>query len=285
MWTTIIDAQDLAGHVDDPRWVVFDCRFDLADAGAGYQAYVQGHIPGAHYVHLEHDLSSPVTSSTGRHPLPDAQLLSRKLGQWGVDDSKQVVAYDGGSGAFAARLWWLLRWLGHHGVAVLDGGVAQWQRGGYPLSTDIPQPRPAVFQPHRDDTLWLSAERVAGLINDEDYALVDARAAERFNGDVEPIDPVAGHIPGAVNRPFMRNVDEQGRFLPAEDLRREFAALTGGVSPGHVIHMCGSGVTACHNLLAMEVAGLHGAKLYAGSWSEWITDASRPVVSAPGRGG
>jgi thiosulfate/3-mercaptopyruvate sulfurtransferase len=279
VYNTLISTQDLSRHLNDPAWVVVDCRFNLGKPQAGEEAYRAGHIPEACYAHLDRDLSSPVTAASGRHPLPDPAALARTLGRWGVDGTKQVVVYDDVAGPFAARLWWLLRWLGHPAVAVLDGGLNKWRAEDRPLTAALPDVRPAVFDPRSDDGAWVSSAFVMDHLARGDYTVVDARAAERFAGEVEPLDTVAGHVPGAVNRPFTGNLDGAGCLLPASDLRRAFQGLVHGVPPARVIHMCGSGVTACHNLLAMEAAGLMGSKLYAGSWSEWIRDGRRPVAS------
>lgn len=277
-FTTLIDTATVAAHLNDPDWVVFDCRFDLIKPDAGQRAYADAHIPGARYAHLDNDLSSPITPDSGRHPLPDASVLATKLGQWGVDRSKQVVVYDGGAGAVAARLWWLLRWLGHDAVAVLDGGLAKWRKEQRPLTSAAPAITPMVFKAKVDDSLWLQTSVVERLLSQGVHLLVDARAAPRFKGAVEPIDKVAGHIPGAINRPFENNVDAQSCFLEPDVLRTQFQDLLQGKEPAQVINMCGSGVTACHNILAMNHAGLPGAKLYVGSWSEWIRDSRRPVA-------
>lgn len=278
MLTTLVDTETLARHLDDPRWVVFDCRFTLSDAEAGRRAYAAGHIPGARYAHLEEDLSGPVGPGTGRHPLPDPALLARKLGDWGVDRSKQVVVYDDTFGAMAARLWWLLRWLGHEAVALLDGGFPKWQREGRPVTAEPPRVVPARFMAKPRDEMWVDSRFVERVVRDNSHLILDARAEERFRGEVEPFDKVAGHIPGALNRPYEDNLDLSGEFLSEEALREDYGAQLGGIPPERVIVMCGSGVTACHNLLAMEHAGLKGARLYAGSWSEWITDPNRPVA-------
>ncbi len=278
MLTTLVDTETLARYLNDTRWVVFDCRFTLTDPGAGRRAYAAGHIPGARYAHLEEDLSSPVGPTTGRHPLPDPTTLARKLGVWGVGNTKQVVVYDDSFGAVAARLWWLLRWLGHDAVALLDGGFSKWLREGRPVTAEPPHVTPARFEPRLRDELWVDSQFVARAAMDNAHIVLDARAEERFRGEVEPLDKVAGHIPGAINRPYEDNLDLSGEFLSDEALREDYAELLGGMPPERVIVMCGSGVTACHNLLAMEHAGLKGARLYAGSWSEWITDPSRPVA-------
>jgi thiosulfate/3-mercaptopyruvate sulfurtransferase len=277
MLTTIVSAQNLAQHIDDPDWVVFDCRFTLSDPAAGKRAYEQGHIPNARYADLNLDLSSPVTEKTGRHPLPAPAVLSAKLGAWGVDSTKQVVVYDDAFGAMAGRMWWLLRWLGHSAVAVLDGGLHAWNRSGGQLSTDVPVITPATFVPRQNDGLWVGANQVTMATQ---YGVVlDARAEERFLGLMEPFDKVAGHVPGARNWPFEDNLDLGGKFLSPNELREMYEGLIKDLPSEAVVHMCGSGVTACHNVLAMEIAGLQGSKLYAGSWSEWITNPSRPVTT------
>ena len=275
MPTTLVDIQTLKHHLKDPHWVVVDCRFDLQQPKAGRVAYVDTHIPGARYADLNKDLSSPPTSKSGRHPLPDPNILAAKLGQWGIQQQTQVVAYDASGGAIAGRLWWLLRWLGHDAVAVLDGGWQAWQAAGFALQQDFPLMQPTQFitklQPH----LVLETAAVQQGLGDNTITLLDARGRARYAGEVEPLDPVAGHVPGAMNRPFEQNLTAQGVFLPGDELRAQFAGYAS--NPQQVVHMCGSGITACHNLLAMEVAGLRGSRLYAGSWSEWIRDPARKV--------
>ncbi|ABA57112.1 3-mercaptopyruvate sulfurtransferase [Nitrosococcus oceani ATCC 19707] len=276
-YSTIISPAELVEALGHPNWVIFDCRFNLMDSSAGWYAYQKGHIPGAYYVHLEEDLSSPVTPGSGRHPLPKPEQLADKLGGWGVDSTTQVVVYDDASGAFAARLWWLLRWLGHKAVAVLDGGEQRWREEGYPLNRATPEPAPACFEARLQPSMTTTVEDVehASLLG---YLLLDGRAPERFRGDFEPVDRVAGHIPGAKNHPFQQNLNKQGRFLPSQELAGAFRKQMGEVPSAQVVCMCGSGVTACHNLLAMEIAGFQGARLYPGSWSQWITDGTRPVA-------
>lgn len=277
-YTTLISASDLANHLDKPNWIIFDCRFSLADSKAGAKAYRQGHIPGARYADLNQHLSSPVKSYTGRHPLPDFSELTQQLGLWGVNNSSQIVVYDDASGAFAGRMWWLLRSMGHQHVAVLDGGIKQWQKQHQPLTTVLPTIQPTQFRCYLDQKQWLSAAEVENGLARRHITLIDARTPERFQGLQEPIDPVAGHIPKALNRPFQRNLDKDGLFLPAAQLKTEFQTLTAHRNPEQIVHMCGSGVTGCHNLLAMEIAGLQGSKLYSGSWSEWIVDKNRAVA-------
>jgi len=277
MYSTLIAPQDL--HAQLASVVVIDCRFDLARPTAGREAYATAHIPGAQYAHLDADLSGPILPSTGRHPLPDPSVLAATFGRWGIDSSTQVIAYDADTGAYASRLWWLLRWLGHRKVAVLDGGYQAWQRAELPITHEVPNPRMTPFIANPNDELLVSAATVANLVTRKEWRVLDARAPERFRGEVEPIDPVAGHIPGARNHPFAWNIGSEGRLLPPTELAQKFEHSFAGVASEHSVMMCGSGVTACHNLLAMEVAGLSGAKLYAGSWSEWIRDSSRPVVT------
>lgn len=278
MSNTLVSAETLMDHLEDPDWVVFDCRFALDDPEWGPREYRASHIPGALYAHLDRDLAAPQRPGTGRHPLPDPAAFVAWLGANGVDRSRQVVAYDQGGGPFAARLWWMLRWVGHEAVAVLDGGWPAWTAAGGPVTDEIPRPEPASFEPKLDDSRWLTSEQLETALRDGRVRLIDARSAERFRGDSEPIDPVAGHVPGAVNLPFAGNLDEQGRFKDPEALRRRFEPVVEDAAHDRVVHMCGSGVTAAHNLLAMEVAGLADSRLYVGSWSEWIADPDRPVA-------
>ncbi|MFA5921509.1 MAG: sulfurtransferase [Methylococcaceae bacterium] len=278
-FTTLISATTLHQHLNDPNWVVVDCRFSLANSDAGDYAYRHGHIPHARYAHLNRDLSSAITDFTGRHPLPDFTLLAKKLGAWGIANDSQVIVYDDAGGAFAGRLWWLLRCLGHDKVAVLNGGIQQWQKQGFSLTTTLPAIKPATFRPYLNTAYWLNASQVQNCLAKKAVCLIDARTPERYRGEQEPIDPVAGHIPGAQNRAFQSNLDNQGLFLSADSLHNQFKKLIGTSRPEQVVHYCGSGVTACHNLLAMEYAGLTGSKLYAGSWSEWIRNKNRPVAS------
>lgn len=277
-FTTLVTTEDLARHLDDPSWIVFDCRHDLMNPAAGRRAYAGSHIPGAFFLHLDEDLSGPVTGKNGRHPLPDPQVLAAKLGARGVDGSSQVVAYDAEAGTMAARLWWLLHWLGHQCAAVLDGGFGKWLREGRPETGASPSHRPSRFSGSPRAAAVLDATYVTRHLHDPAVRLIDARAPERFKGLEENLDPVAGHIPGAINRCFKDNLAADGCFKPAAALLKEFQALLGDSSPGQVVHYCGSGVTACHNLLAMELAGLSGSGIYPGSWSEWCSDPLRPVA-------
>jgi len=279
---TIVSTEQLAQHLQDPNWVIFDCRFTLTNKDLGQQAYQATHIPGARYAHLDDDLSAPVTEKTGRHPLPDAQLLSDKLSLWGVDSSKQVVVYDDSFGAMAVKMWWLLRWLGHDNVALLDGGLPKWLKEKRPMTADLPSIAPAKFVAQLHNELQASAAEVDNARQERCRLVIDARPEQRYTGEREPLDKVAGHIPGSVNWVFDENLDFDGTYLPADDLKEAYLKLLNGVNPEGVIHTCGSGVTACHNMLAMEIAGLAGGKLYAGSWSEWIIDPSRPVATGEG---
>ncbi len=290
-YTTLITPEALAAHLDDPQWVVFDCRH--APAGTprgeaeryhGRASYAAGHIPRARFADMEAELAGPVEPGTGRHPLPDWDAFCEWLGRQGVANTAQVVVYDDSSGAWAARLWWMLRVLGHEPVAVLDGGFARWQREGRPTDTAGPAPAPARFVARPDPALLASLEEVAASLGSAGMLLVDARAAERYRGESEPMDPRAGHIPGAINLPFQGNVDAEGVFLPPERLRERLLQAYGGRAPERTVHYCGSGVTACHNLLAQAAAGLPPGRLYAGSWSQWCADPARPAATgaAPG---
>ncbi len=276
---TLVSTEDLAAHIDDPLWIVFDCRFTLTDPEAGRQAYLKDHLPGAVYVHLDEDMSAPITESSGRHPLPDVKALAEKFCGWGVGVNKQVVVYDDSYGAMAVRLWWMLRWLGHPAVALLDGGYPKWRKEQRPLTAALPEPRKGNCACLPEASQIVGADEVLRASQSGEALIIDARPERRFSGEFEPLDPVAGHIPGAINWPFDENLDIDGTLLPPEALRENFQALLKGRAPWQVIHSCGSGVTACHNLLAMEVAGLSGSRLYPGSWSEWIRDPSRPIAT------
>ncbi len=283
MPTTLIEPAALAAHLADPDWAIVDCRFDLALPEWGAHAWAAGHLPNALYAHLDRDLSGARTALMGRHPLPAIAALTATLARWGIDKEVQVVAYDQGAGAYAARLWWLLRWLGHPQVAVLDGGFAAWERAGLPLEAAATVPAPWRFTAAPAAGLVVTTAALArivaaGALTRGELTLVDARSADRFAGENETLDPVAGHIPGARNHPFSENLAAHGGFLSAPELRRRWADTLRERPVPRLIAMCGSGVTACHNLLALEAAGLTGARLYAGSWSEWIRDPARPVA-------
>jgi thiosulfate/3-mercaptopyruvate sulfurtransferase len=275
----LVSTAELAKHLDDPDWIVFDTRHDLMDPAKGARVYAEGHIPGAYFLGVDDDLAGKKNGTNGRHPLPDLQKFAARMNERGVAPGKQVVVYDDMSGNFAVRLWWMLRWLGHDAVALLDGGVPLWQREGLPMTKEVPKPRKGAFVPRPRLGATVDLPFVARFREDPSIKLVDARAAERFAGLQEPIDPVAGHIPGAVNRFWQKNLTPDGRFKPAGELRKEFDAMLGGLAPERSVHMCGSGVTACHNIFAMELAGLPGGRLYPGSWSEWCSDKSRPMVT------
>ncbi len=274
-------ASQIAPESDHPLPLIVDCRFNLMQPEQGPKEYVAGHIPGAYYAHLDDDLSSPATEDSGRHPLPDRERFARLAGSWGVTPDTQVVVYDHGTGAVAARLWWLMRWIGHNGVAVLDGGFKAWNAIGGAIDSVIPSPRTGalaagVAGEHAPQIRVQELMKNLGRV-----PLLDARDAVRFRGEKESLDSVAGHVPGASNRPFTENLDSSGRFLPPEVLRQQFRSLIGEDRDDGtgVVHMCGSGITACHNILAMERAKLPGATLYVGSWSEWIRDDTRPVAT------
>ena len=274
---TLISTSALALHLGDDNFVIVDCRFVLSDASWGEQAYASAHIPGAVYAHLDRDLSGPKSGTNGRHPLPDPHALARTFGRLGIADNVQVVAYDQDNGSFASRLWWMLRWLGHDAVAVLDGGFAKWTAEGRETRSGTETRSARTFTAALRPDMLVDAARVDTLRREKAWRLLDGRAPERFRGEVEPIDRVAGHIPGAANYCFLTNIDTDGTFLSPADLRTRLHAAIGGSTSDHVVCYCGSGVTACHNLLALEHAGLTGAKLYAGSWSEWSSDPSREI--------
>ena len=275
---TLVDVSSLAEMLGRPRLAVFDCRFDLLHPEAGRQAYLAAHIPGARYADLNRDLSAPIGLHTGRHPLPHPAEFASRLGELGIGNDTQVVVYDDVNASFAARLWWMLRWVGHCAVAVLDGGFKAWTARGGALQPGEVEVQGKHFTPRTHANAVVSAAELEQALQNPAALLVDARAQERYAGTVEPLDPVAGHIPGAVNHPFSANLGADNRFLPAAELKRRWQELLAGREPGNLVAMCGSGVTACHNLLSLEVAGLSGAKLYAGSWSEWIRDPRRPIA-------
>ena len=278
MHTTLIDVRTLHRHHRDPDWRVIDARFSLADADQGAREYAEGHVPGAVYAHLDDDLSGPIVPGvTGRHPLPSVERAVAVFSRLGIDENVQVAVYDGAGGSVAARVWWMLRWLGHDAVAVVDGGWPAWTGEGLPVTRDVPQAAPRDFKADVRPHLATDVEGVDGYRVNVDWAVLDARTPERFRGEQEPIDPVAGHIPGARCASFDSNLGEDGRFQPPEELRRRFEVLLGGIPAERAVNYCGSGVSACHNLLAIAHAGLGDAVLYPGSWSEWITDEDRPV--------
>ena len=278
----LISAAELSSVLDSGSTdvLIFDCRFNLTDPEQGYQLYLAGHIPAAVYAHLDQNLAARITSTSGRHPLPRPQEFVSWLEGCGLQDGMQVVVYDNGPGAFAARLWWMLRWVGFDTVRLLDGGLQSWSNQGGLLETSTGNARAAgMLTLCFDDDQWLTTTQLEECRSE--VTLIDARNEERFAGDNEPIDPVAGHIPDALNAAFEANLDATGCFLPTEMLRQRFSALIGKDRGDYadVVHMCGSGVTACHNLMAMELAGMPGSRLYVGSWSEWIRDADRPIAT------
>jgi len=271
MHTTLVSTQQLADRLSD--WRVFDCRHDLMKPDLGAQQYHEAHIPGALFAHMDRDLSGPKTGKNGRHPLPHFDAFVRWIGTQGIRHADQIVCYDAANGSTAARLWWMLRWAGHKPVAVLDGGIAKWLKEGRPVEATVPQFKATTY-PGKKSLPTLDASSLNASL--ASLHLLDARAPVRWRGEQEPIDPVAGRIPGAKNRFNMENVQQDGTFKPAAQLKSEWQSVLKGQAPEDVVHYCGSGVAACHNLLAMEIAGLPGGRLYPGSWSEWIADPSRP---------
>jgi len=277
----LLDPQQLANWQQDADLVILDCRFALDDPAYGQRSYNSAHIPAARFADLDQDLSAPVVAGvTGRHPLPDSEILLGKLRLWGINNHSRIVLYDDGPGAFAAHAWWLLAWLGkREGVYLLDGGLQAWNQAGLPLESAVAPVARGSFQGQADSRLVLDSKALEGRLAEGELTLLDARGLPRFRGEVEPVDPVAGHIPGAQCAAFTDNLDAEGRFRSAEELRRRFQGLLGERSPTTLVAYCGSGVTACHNLFALCLAGFELAPLYAGSWSEWITDPQRPVAT------
>jgi thiosulfate/3-mercaptopyruvate sulfurtransferase len=282
-YTTLISAANLADRLDAAPGsvLIFDCRFDLAAPESGEADCTAGHLPGAHYLHLDRDLSGSKNGTNGRHPLPDRAALVATLAAFGLNDGQQVVAYDAQGGMYAARLWWLLRWLGHDSAALLDGGLQAWKAAGKPLEAGAPAKTPGNFKAAAPLAVTVDVQAVERNLTTRDHVLIDARANDRYRGENETIDRVGGHIPGALNHFFKDNLNAEGRFKTAHELRDAYSALLGATPPDRVVLQCGSGVTACHNALAMEIAGLHGAALYPGSWSEWSANPSRPVATGP----
>jgi thiosulfate/3-mercaptopyruvate sulfurtransferase len=280
----LVNAREVRTHLQDPEWVIVDCRHDLANPEHGPSVYAQGHIPGAYFLHLDRDLSGPVRradgSFRGRHPLPARDVLAKRLGDLGVGPDTMLIAYDEADNMYASRLWWLALWLGHPRVAVLEGGLKAWRDSGYELSTVVPAPRPVqTLVPRTPLMQTVDPDTLLGALGTDQYRIIDARAPERFRGEVEPLDAKAGHIPGARNRPFRLNLAGDGRFKSSDVLRREFQTLLNGFESKQAVHQCGSGVSACHNVLAMAVAGMEPGMLYPGSWSEWSADPARPVAT------
>jgi len=277
---TLITTDALTHRLTDQAFAIVDCRYNLDHEGWGAEQYRTAHIPGAVYAHLGHDLAGPRTGLNGRHPLPDPDSLRATLGRLGITDGVQVVAYDQDTGMYASRLWWLLRWLGHDAAAVLDGGFAKWQSEGRATTAGTETRAPREFHGTPRPDMVMDAAAVSAILRAPEWTLVDARAPERYRGESEPIDRVAGHIPGAANHFFKTNLDERGAFRSPEDLRARLHAAIGDTPADRIVSYCGSGVTACHNLLALEHAGISGAKLYPGSWSEWSSDPAREVETS-----
>lgn len=275
---TIISVEELNNNLNNINWFVFDCRFMLKDPAGGLSKFNQGHIPGAQFADMDKDLSSAMTASSGRHPLPDPEELIAKLKKWGVNNTSQVICYDDMSGAFAARMWWLMKWLGHENVAVLDGGIEKWTAAGLSLETDVQSKPTGSFSATADNEMWVDVNFVQQQLEQGNINLLDARSEERFTAKDSKTDPVAGHVPGAKSFPFSGNLTQQGLFQSSDELKNRFANEF-AAQHTEVINMCGSGVTACHNLLAMTIAGLPMSRLYVGSWSEWIKEKSRPVAT------
>lgn len=278
-FTSIISAEQTLQHLNDPDWLVFDCRFDLNNEHLGFEKYKSGHIPNAIYADLNNDLSSPVSEKTGRHPLPDIQTISGKIGSWGIKPDTQVVVYDDVYGSYAGRLWWILRWLGHKNVAVLNGGLTQWERLHYPLSKETPKLHPTTFIAKPDESMIADISIVEQSVSTPNITLIDVRDSDRYKGLREPIDKIAGHVPGSINIPWKTNLDENGLYLEKSELVTHYADLIHKKDIKNVIFMCGSGVTACHSLVALEYLAFQSARLYPGSWSEWIQDTDHPVES------
>ena len=277
-YRTLIDTATLADNLGDPEWRIFDVRHDLMNPDLGREQYTEGHLPGASFVPMDVELSGEKIGKTGRHPRPDANDFMATLGEWGIRPGQQIVVYDGSGGMYAGRLWWMLRWMGHYSVAVLDGGITKWEKEGRPLTAEVPHFAPATYK-GAPRTMHVDADFVKANLGKSEVTVIDARAAGRYAGIGEIIDPVGGHIPGALNRPFSENLAKDSTYKAPEVLAKEFAALLGNRSPKQIVHQCGSGVSACHNILAMEIAGLAGSRLYPGSWSEWCQDPARPVAT------
>lgn len=279
-FTTLISPAEVAAHLDDPDWVIVDCRFSLADTEKGRRDYLARHVPGALYAHLDEDLSSQIIPGrTGRHPLPAVDDFAQTVSSWGIDARVQVVVYDDASSVYAGRLWWMLRWLGHDAVAVLDGDWRHWQQAGYPTRSGIETRARRAFTPRPRPEMLATATEIAARLDDNALLLIDVRAEDRYRGENETLDARGGHIPGARSAPYSLNLDADGRYLPADELRARYEALLGDRPAEEAIFYCGSGVSAAHDLIALEYAGLGAGRLYVGSWSEWITDPERPVAT------
>ena len=278
-YKTIISAKDLLTNINNKEFVVFDCRCDIKDSKFGIQSYTEGHIENAIFIDVDMDLASEKTQSSGRHPLPEPNILSEKLSQWGLSNSKQAVVYDDVGGAFAGRMWWILKWLGHKNVAVLDGGLNAWLKIGGKLVTKNTLFEKETFVPEVNNSMQVFINDIEDAQYKMNKLIIDARSKERYLGIKDPIDPIAGHIPGAISHPLGQNLTKEGVFKSPEELKHLYLKILSDINGSNVISMCGSGVTACHNILAMEIAGIYGVKLYVGSWSEWITKPDRPIVT------
>ena len=276
-YTTIITPKQLEPHLGEENWAIIDSRFDLVQPQWGEKQYMIEHIPGAVYVHLEHNLSATKSGTNGRHPLPEIEAVTELFSELGIDDDTQVIVYDARGGGIAARLWWMLKYLGHEAAAVLDGGFPEWKRLSLPVRTHRESRIPRQFKSRLNSDLKIAANEVLERISLDSSLIIDSRAPERYRGEEEPFDPIAGRIPGAVNRFWQLNLDGDGRFRDPDVLRAEFDSITSGIAPSDTIVHCGSGVTGCHNVLSMSYAGIQGVRLYAGSWSEWSSDPGRPI--------
>ncbi len=281
MFDSIISSADLEKILGQDHLIVMDCRFSLADPEEGHRAFERSHIPGAVYAHLDNDLTGEIIpGKTGRHPLPTVEAFAQTLSAWGINKQTQVVAYDQIYGGIASRLWWMLKWVGHQSVAVLDGGWMHWKANNHPTTNKVYTPNPSVFEATPNDKLIVSSEEISQQLENPHFLLIDARAEERFKGEEEPIDPIAGHIPGAVSAPFIDNMNYAGTFHSKSELRDRFDDLLTDAPEREAVFYCGSGVTACHNILSHYYANSKMAKLYPGSWSEWITDEKKPIATA-----
>ena len=278
-YKTIISVKDLLININNKDFLVFDCRCDIKDSKFGIQSYIEGHIENAIFVDTDMDLSSEKTQFSGRHPLPEPNILSEKLSQRGLSNSKQAVVYDDVGGAFAGRMWWILKWLGHKNVAVLDGGLSAWLKVGGKLVTKGTLFEKGAFIPEVNNSMQVFIDDIEDAQYKMNKLIIDARSKERYLGIKDPIDPIAGHIPGAVSHPLGQNLTKEGVFKSPEELKHLYLKILSDIDGSNIISMCGSGVTACHNILAMEIAGIYGVKLYVGSWSEWITKPDRPIIT------
>ena len=278
MSDVLVSCSELASRLADPDWIILDCQHDLMNHALGRESYARGHIPGAQFVDMEADMAGAKTGRNGRHPLPTPEAMIAAFSRLGVSAGKRVVAYDNSQNTYAGRVWWSLRYLGHGNVAVLDGGLGKWVAEGRRVTAEVPAPRPATFTGRPDEAMKVDVAAIVANLGRPGMTVIDARTAERYAGQQEPIDPVAGHIPGAKLRFWKDNINADGTYKPASELRAAFTALAGGAPASEIVHQCGSGVSACHNLIAMEIAGLTGSRLYPGSWSEWCADPARPVA-------